>query len=212
MLSGIVQLADINDFINPNQNCVKPLLSTPSSSSSNNPAKINLIDCLACNGCITSAETILIQEHSLSKHFDMKHKGHKLSIAIISPQSVESICYTFKISREICLSVIDRILQCDMYFNIENINSYMLELAYEEFIHRSKSVICSSCPGWVCYAEKKVGANAFQYMSKLKSSQEIMAIVIRKLILSKCGLFINNDLIYIWRSGCFRFRWSLQTW
>ena len=195
MLSGIVQLADINDFINPNQNCVKPLLSTPSSS--NTSAKINLIDCLACNGCITSAETVLIQEHSLSKHFDMKNKERKLSIAIISPQSVESICYKFKINRETCLTIIDRILQCDMYFNIEDINTYMLDLIYQEFINRNKSVICSGCPGWVCYAEKKVGANAFQYMSKLKSSQEIMSIIIRKLILSKCNMFINNDLIYI---------------
>ena len=51
MFSGVVQIADINDFINPSQSCVKPILTDNKSDST----KINLIDCLACNGCITSA-------------------------------------------------------------------------------------------------------------------------------------------------------------
>ena len=30
------------------------------------PVKINLKDCLACSGCVTSAETVLLEQQSLS--------------------------------------------------------------------------------------------------------------------------------------------------
>jgi len=30
-------------------------------------------------------------------------------------------------------------------------------------------MICSECPGWVCYAEKEVGETVFPFMSELKS-------------------------------------------
>jgi len=30
-------------------------------------------------------------------------------------------------------------------------------------------LICSECPGWVCYAEKNVGEVIIPYMSKVKS-------------------------------------------
>ena len=31
----------------------------------------------------------------------------------------------------------------------------------------------SECPGWVCYAEKVVGEQAFPFMSKVKSPQQL---------------------------------------
>jgi iron only hydrogenase large subunit-like protein len=30
-------------------------------------------------------------------------------------------------------------------------------------------ILTSECPGWVCYAEKTVGDEAFPFMSKIKS-------------------------------------------
>ena len=92
MLSGIVQLADINDFINPSQSCVKPILSDEKTT------KINLIDCLACNGCITSSETILIEEHSINKYYSQSKD--KLNIIVLSYQSLESLIYKYNLSEE----------------------------------------------------------------------------------------------------------------
>lgn len=40
---------------------IKPDLIKPTSSLT---AKVSLADCLACSGCVTSAETVLIQKHS----------------------------------------------------------------------------------------------------------------------------------------------------
>ena len=187
MLSGIVQLADINDFINPSQSCVKPLLDKNSSST-----KINLADCLACNGCVTSAETILIQEHSLDKHFELS-KG-KLSLLLFSNQVLESLSSYYKISYQKCIEVINLILKPDLIFSLDDIINYTLNLCYEEFVKRKNSIICSECPGWICYAEKKVGKIAFEFMSKIKSPQQIMSIILRSVLESKN---VNSDDVYI---------------
>ena len=99
--SGIVQLTDLDDFITPSQECIKPveipkkIASTKGakikiesdgsyfeefsdgSSKKLEKAKITLADCLACSGCITSAETILIEQQSgqaLRDVFSLKQK------------------------------------------------------------------------------------------------------------------------------------------
>ena len=187
MLSGIVQLADINDFINPSQSCVKPLIDKNSTST-----KINLADCLACNGCVTSAETILIQEHSLDKHFELS-KG-KLSLLLFSNQVLESLSSYYKISYQKCIEVINLILKPDFIFSLDDIINYTLNLCYEEFVKRKNSIICSECPGWICYAEKKVGKIAFEFMSTIKSPQQIMSIILRSVLEAKN---INSDDVYI---------------
>jgi iron only hydrogenase large subunit-like protein len=88
MFSSAVVLTDLNDFIAPSQECIKPIESSKSNGKSTNvkldeegeyyeveidgketkleAASITLNDCLACSGCITSAEAILIatQSHS----------------------------------------------------------------------------------------------------------------------------------------------------
>ena len=100
--SGIVQLTDLDDFITPSQECIKPVeipkkvtsakgakikiesdgsyLEEFSDGSSKKleKAKITLADCLACSGCITSAESILIEQQSgqsLRDIFALKRKN-----------------------------------------------------------------------------------------------------------------------------------------
>ena len=86
--SGIVQLTDLDDFIAPSQECIKPVPVTKKSGNKGQAkikieadgsyteqladgsekklekAAITLADCLACSGCITSAETVLIEQQS----------------------------------------------------------------------------------------------------------------------------------------------------
>jgi len=92
--SGIVQLTDLDDFITPSQECIKPVPSpvvkkdgggkrglakisidaedgsvsqvdeATGSKTKLEKATITLADCLACSGCITSAETVLIEQQS----------------------------------------------------------------------------------------------------------------------------------------------------
>jgi len=91
-----VLLGDLNDFIAPGQACVNPVFAKPSPASPAEPgarpviaigdpdavqlapppfkpkkAEISLSDCLACSGCVTSAETVLMEQQSAKKFLDM---------------------------------------------------------------------------------------------------------------------------------------------
>ncbi|MCJ1461531.1 Cytosolic Fe-S cluster assembly factor nar1 [Pseudocyphellaria aurata] len=83
-MSAILSADDLNDFISPGVACIKPVETLPlrkPEDSSNPyevttedqlaaekalPAQISLTDCLACSGCVTSAEAVLVslQSHS----------------------------------------------------------------------------------------------------------------------------------------------------
>jgi iron only hydrogenase large subunit-like protein len=40
-------------------------------------------------------------------------------------------------------------------------------------------ILTSECPGWVCYAEKTVGEEAFPFMSKIKSPQQLCGKIVK---------------------------------
>lgn len=81
-MSAILSADDLNDFISPGVACIKPIETLPvkEETSSNPyevtteekaaaaepppPAQISLTDCLACSGCVTSAEAVLVQLQS----------------------------------------------------------------------------------------------------------------------------------------------------
>ncbi|MCJ1356527.1 MAG: Cytosolic Fe-S cluster assembly factor nar1 [Icmadophila ericetorum] len=83
-MSAILSADDLNDFISPGVACIKPVETLPIQKlqDPNNlyevttedklpsepppPAQISLTDCLACSGCVTSAEAVLVslQSHS----------------------------------------------------------------------------------------------------------------------------------------------------
>ena len=60
--------------------------------------------------------------------------------------------------------------------------------------------ISTECPGWVCYAEKKIGKISFGHMSNIKSPHEIASIIIKaifeKYFSKKNNSSNNKDIIY----------------
>jgi iron only hydrogenase large subunit-like protein len=48
---GKIKITNLDDHLLPNIACTKPV---------ENPAQLTLSDCLACSGCITTAETVLL--------------------------------------------------------------------------------------------------------------------------------------------------------
>ncbi|KAK0618256.1 cytosolic Fe-S cluster assembly factor NAR1 [Bombardia bombarda] len=88
-MSAILSADDLNDFISPGVACIKPIETLPTapppstedpslehevildgdhtqqSGAGAPPAQISLTDCLACSGCVTSAEAVLV---SLQSH------------------------------------------------------------------------------------------------------------------------------------------------
>src|ERR1700742_4877315 len=82
-MSAILSADDLNDFISPGVACIKPVETLPKQDDSNPyevttedrvqaqnpaPASISLTDCLACSGCVTSAEAVLV---SLQSHTEV---------------------------------------------------------------------------------------------------------------------------------------------
>ncbi|KAK5055394.1 hypothetical protein LTR84_013144 [Exophiala bonariae] len=83
-MSAILSADDLNDFISPGVACIKPVETLAPSADNSNPyevttedkvqasnpapASISLTDCLACSGCVTSAEAVLV---SLQSHTEV---------------------------------------------------------------------------------------------------------------------------------------------
>ncbi|KNC85584.1 hypothetical protein SARC_02241 [Sphaeroforma arctica JP610] len=101
--SGGLKLTDLDDFIAPSQECVKPVaiekkkpkeskaikldddggyfeVSQDGTAKKLPKAKITLDDCLACSGCITTAESILISAQSQEELYRVLDANFKISI------------------------------------------------------------------------------------------------------------------------------------
>ena len=87
-MSAILSADDVNDFIAPGIACIKPIeiLPPPSTEYEVNlekdtvdgaQAKIYLTDCLACSGCISSSELMLVS-----------HQSHKEVSKALESQSI----------------------------------------------------------------------------------------------------------------------------
>lgn len=64
---SFVRLENLNDFIQPGASCVKPDKKAPGVVAKVN--EISLSDCLACSGCITSAESVLVEQQNYDEMF-----------------------------------------------------------------------------------------------------------------------------------------------
>lgn len=200
--------ADLNDFIAPSQICTKPPL--PDSDiviSEHNsvklgydeykydtsieqilfpqPVQISLSDCLACSGCITSAESILVNKQRPSELYDILRNGEGSRVVVsISNQVLASFAAKYstscdEISKRICgfFKIIGVHYVLDLNFS----SDLALILSHMEFIQSPCLLLASSCPGWICYAEK-MHSYMLPYISKVKSSQQIAGSLIKRFI------------------------------
>ena len=200
MQGGIVKLVDINDYITPNQSCIKSLSETVKGKKGNDVKKITLDDCLSCTGCITSSEALLINNYTLENHLTLIKNNYQdnnsFKLGIISYQALESFFIVYKQIKNIhdnnlnyyneITNIIAEILNIDFILPLNDFILYTLNIAFNEFLERKNNgkeigTICTECPGWVCYAEKKIGKISFDHMSNIKSPHEIASIIIKAL-------------------------------
>ncbi|KAK4634886.1 Cytosolic Fe-S cluster assembly factor NAR1 [Fulvia fulva] len=135
-MSAILSVDDLNDFISPGVACIKPVETLPKQQPADDsnayevtteekvdsgtiapPAQISLTDCLACAGCVTSAEAVLVSlqshgevldtldqfpdlkiEADVTKSNDGIYADHRLFVASVSPQSRASIAATYNVT------------------------------------------------------------------------------------------------------------------
>jgi iron only hydrogenase large subunit-like protein len=149
-MSAILSADDLNDFISPGVACIKPVETLPKENDSNPyevttedkiqtqkpaPASISLTDCLACSGCVTSAEAVLVslqshtevlntldshpsfdissasrEENGLPNGYPSSPPGAKVFIASVSPQVRASLAAAYGISTKQAGNLIEQFL------------------------------------------------------------------------------------------------------
>ncbi|KAI1202385.1 iron only hydrogenase large subunit domain-containing protein [Nemania serpens] len=249
-MSAILSADDLNDFISPGVACIKPVETLPavpeqpiegelehevvidgqqSTAATGAPAQISLTDCLACSGCVTSAEAVLV---SLQSHNELLNvldhapalqirrddvdgtirvegletPDSKLFVASVSPQTRASLAALAgrgvnqrRAGRMITqlLSGRDGLRAGGKWNNaftwVADTNAAQaacLVLGAEETIGDSKvakPILSSSCPGWVCYAEK-THPYVLPHISKIKSPQALMGTLLKTSLSRTLGI------------------------
>ncbi|CAM0145661.1 unnamed protein product [Urochloa decumbens] len=221
--SPALQASDLNDFIAPSQDCIISLNKSSSSSRrlpikqkentvSTKPleeaVKISLKDCLACSGCITSAETVMLEKQSLGDFIARINSG-KTVIVSVSPQSRASLAAFFGLSQSQVLRKLTALFKSmgvKAVYDTSSSRDLSLIEACNEFVSRYQKnqssigqeaaanlpMISSACPGWICYAEKTLGSYILPYISSVKSPQQAIGAAIKHHVVEKLGLKLTN--------------------
>ncbi|XP_028119235.1 protein NAR1-like isoform X1 [Camellia sinensis] len=227
--SATLRIGDLNDYIAPSQGCVVSLKGLKATSNKpdkseqkpekgvsvtdpkhTEPVKISLKDCLACSGCITSAETVMLEKQSLDEFLSNIEK-RKTVIVSLSPQSRASLAVHFGLSPLQVFKKLTTFLKslgvkavydtsCSRDLSlIESCNEFMTRYkqSYSSDDGNCKSSlprISSACPGWICYAEKTLGSYILPYISSVKSPQQTMGAIVKHQICQK--MCIRPDEVY----------------
>ncbi|XP_060028680.1 cytosolic iron-sulfur assembly component 3 isoform X3 [Erinaceus europaeus] len=235
--SGTLQLTDLDDFIGPSQECIKPVkvdrkpgsggvakihieddgtyfqVSQDGGAQKLEKAKVSLDDCLACSGCVTSAETVLITQQShgeLRKVLDANKTAaagqQRLVVVSVSPQSRASLAARFQIDPTDTagkLTAFFKKLGAHRVFDTAFSRNFSLLESQREFVRRFREqarggealpVLTSACPGWICYAEKAHGSVLVPHISTARSPQQVMGSLVKDFFAQQQGL--SPDKIY----------------
>lgn len=154
-MSAILSADDLNDFISPSVACIKPVETLPTNGAQQEganpyevttedaaqaanapPAQISLTDCLACSGCVTSAEAVLVSLQSYQEVLTTldaypeipipqkeedgalrdeawkraRETDGKIFVASVSPQAKASLAATFGVSERAAGNMIQQLL------------------------------------------------------------------------------------------------------
>ncbi|NWI33667.1 NARFL factor, partial [Sula dactylatra] len=159
-------------------------------------AKITLNDCLACSGCITSAESVLITQQSheelckiLTFNKAAAPSEQKLVVVSVSPQSRASLAARCKMGVLETAKKLTAFLKSVHYvFDTTFSRNFSLLESQQEFVKRFRKqsedkkalpMLASACPGWICYAEKTHGSFIIPYISTTKSPQQVMGSLVK---------------------------------
>ena len=235
--SGAVQLTDLNDFISPSQECIKPVGSKKRESGSSvikvetdgsyfdvdstggktklEKVEITLNDCLACSGCVTSAEAVLVNEQSVKQLKEVLKDGTKMLVMSMCTPAIASLAAKYQLSvHQTTLKVCSffRSFGFHYVYDLSVAHDLCLRECVDEFLNRYKRkqdgdkkalpMLTSACPGWVCYTEKTHGDVVLPFMSKTKSPQQISGSLIKK-FLTKTKSIQPSNIYHVTLMPCY---------
>ncbi|DBA04633.1 TPA: hypothetical protein N0F65_012216 [Lagenidium giganteum] len=208
-------------------------------------ATISLDDCLACSGCVTSAETVLISQQSFKEMVEMlRSQKYRKTVVTISPQSRASLAVHYGLPVVVVhrkLVALFRELGVHMVIDSTCSGDFALLESRAEFVHRYRNqqptrwtrppssialsstnteyveaitdatplqdpmrampMLASSCPGWICYAEK-TQPNAIPFIDTTKSPQQIAGALVKHFVSREQGI-APNEVYHVAVMPCF---------
>ncbi|KEI36461.1 uncharacterized protein L969DRAFT_54771 [Mixia osmundae IAM 14324] len=166
-------------------------------------AEITLNDCLACSGCITSAESVLVNLQSHTEVYTVlqEQADDIVPVLSISPQSIASLSVLYSVSPQRTFNALARFFKRTLGFALVFDTDYARELSLaqgrREVLERWQSnaqadtgahlplpLLASACPGWICYAEKTHG-ELLPFISAVKSPQQIAGSLIKQYLVTR---------------------------
>lgn len=263
-MSAILSADDLNDFITPGVACIKPVETLPttappppdssslehevildgqpgSNSAAAAPAQISLTDCLACSGCVTSAEAVLVslQSHNevLSVLDDapalqitqngsgkstvegLQNPNSKIFVVSVSPQTRASLAAACGngVTEQQAGHMIEQLFSgpnglrgggkygngFTWVLDTNTAREVCLVLGSDEVLGEANAskpnaddntnkpatppILTSSCPGWVCYAEK-THPYVLPHLSRVKSPQALMGTLLKTTLSRTLGI------------------------
>lgn len=219
-MSSILSKETLNDFITPNQVCINPIKNTYEKANDDVievgkeddvPTKVNITlqDCLACSGCVTTSEELILEQHSYESFFKNYNENlatnDKLSLVIsISPTCRISLLNYLKFDD---LNVVDEwLLQSfskifeKKYSNnqlfvtstqigkeLSNIelNKHVIPLNTQEKSEMGPKFTVV-CPGVVLYIEKQHNSLTSNFI-KIKPEMSMLGNYLKK------NVYLNDD-------------------
>ncbi|GMI12647.1 hypothetical protein TrVE_jg3115 [Triparma verrucosa] len=134
------------------------------------PPTISLSDCLACSGCVTSTESVLVNEQQTSALSDAVKRNQFVTFLMSVSSLVELQRFYERssgktLARGVVGGLVERRLrsftnnECEVLTSDSDaVTRVWAKQSYEEFQQRlevqNTPVVASHCPGLVCYAEK----------------------------------------------------------
>lgn len=160
--------------------------------------QVTLSDCLACSGCVTSAETVLLQQQS-GEEFLKRVAEAAITVVSLSGEVRTSIASHWG---EAPLTTVQKLTsalqQLGATYVLDNSASEAMALleGKAEFILRFRGacgdrsskqsqlpLLTSHCPGWTCYAEKVVDPSVLPHLIPIRPPQQIQGRLVKTCLL-----------------------------
>lgn len=211
-------LTDLNDYLGPSQVCIKPVearapeadaaetqisiedgvyvesaVDEPRVRTQLQTAQISLNDCLACSGCVTSAETVLIGQQSIAEvRAELEKKRDSTFVMTISAQTWASLQAAYDLTLPVLRPQVEQALT-RLGFDVVQDMTAARDMALHEHVREFRErrtaqaqgaekmlpMLASACPGWVCYAEK-AHSELLPLIATAKSPQQMAGLLAKR--------------------------------
>lgn len=227
--SAAVKIGDLDDFLSPAADCVI-LPADPSTKKAKGSvikekeevAAITLSDCLACSGCVTSAETLLLQSQSVDELISKCSTGDKILCFTLSSASRRALSAHMNVHpSKVCHTLEGRIRAVFPQLEVIVVDSSLSEaIVLKETLEELNDpcnadgpMLTSHCPGWTCYATKVLDDSILRHISRVKSAEQVSGMIFKDLIPALTGGLsfrrVMTPIVPVYE--IFLYKWSQPT-